>query len=474
MLKHTLVSIFLLLALVMQARCDTPCSNALASRFVDSDYWSDAVARARTEFMRTRPHPFSRCDITVLVPREDGTILRASHNQNGLGYPASTVKLTYLASAIAWCKQKGFKFSCIDAHLRPMIQTSDNFETGVVVDLITESHNIEVGALGQKDPKYEAFLKQRNFTQTLFESRGLLEDQVILSKTYPTNSGSVPSGAEAMIRKQFGQNAMKPKCAASLMAEIAWSDVYNFFERNYLLGMLQHARYAYSSIGMGTPPGSVLYNKVGNAYDTLEEIAYIKLPNGYDMVLAVYTNGYEPSEPEINNLSYLAELIIDYLGIYRVLGYKVILDTRDAVVSGPGWTKKTDKPDKFGNDYFENSGSFATKEGIQAIAPNATWQEQVPNNIFEVSVWTPEDPHFGDVTYTVRHASGTDAFKVSQQVNGGRWTKLGDFNFEISQNALITVSAASNRPFFANAVKLTQWPSCRLVPGTSCASLPFL
>lgn len=408
-------------------------------------------------YLANRPHPFSRCDITILLPQTDGTYIRASYNQNGLGYPASTIKLTYLVSAIEWCKRTGQSHDCMDVHIRPMIYTSDNFETGVVVDFITGSTNYHPSTMNASTPEFQQWWHKRNLTNAYFSSRGLLEDQVLISKTYPTNSGSMPSGAEALLREVLGQNQMKPKCAASLMAEIAGGLIHPGPATDYMLGILQHARYSYTSIGKGTPPGSVMHNKVGNAYDTLEEIAYVKLPSGSDIILAIYTNGFEPSEPEIDNLSYLAELIIDGLGLSNTP--KSIYTATQAVTKGSGWSDISTRPDKYGTHYLENSGN---------VGASASWKPVLSTGLYEVSVWTPENPAFGTAIYTLNHAYGTDSFPLSQRVNGGRWVKLGDFNFIQGKPVSISVASSNGGPFYANAVKFEKWPSCNGIPGTVC------
>jgi len=50
----------------------------------------------------------------------------------------SCVKLTYLLSAMHWCEAQGKRYDCLDEHVRPMISISSNFETGVIVDIITK------------------------------------------------------------------------------------------------------------------------------------------------------------------------------------------------------------------------------------------------------------------------------------------------------------------------------------------------
>jgi hypothetical protein len=37
-----------------------------------------------------------------------------------------------------WCEAQGKRYDCLDEHVRPMISISSNFETGVIVDIITK------------------------------------------------------------------------------------------------------------------------------------------------------------------------------------------------------------------------------------------------------------------------------------------------------------------------------------------------
>jgi hypothetical protein len=63
-----------------------------------------------------------------LIPQKDGSWRRGSFNGDEVAYPASTVKLTYLVSAVHWCEQQGKPFDCLEPHVRGMITISDNFE----------------------------------------------------------------------------------------------------------------------------------------------------------------------------------------------------------------------------------------------------------------------------------------------------------------------------------------------------------
>lgn len=55
--------------------------------------------------------------------------------------------------------------------------------------------------------------------------------------------------------------------------------------------------------------GTTIYNKPGLAYDTLEDIAYIILPNKQEFVISVFSNGYQRST-DAGALSLFTEMVI--------------------------------------------------------------------------------------------------------------------------------------------------------------------
>ena len=74
----------------------------------------------------------------------------------------------------------------------------------------------------------------------------------------------------------------------------------------------------HSSLGGGLPAGSLHENKVGNAFDTLEDIVYAELPNGRRLIVAALSNGYAEGEAEpwdIARLNGFTGLLIARLGI---------------------------------------------------------------------------------------------------------------------------------------------------------------
>jgi len=241
-----------------------------------------------------------------------------------------------------------------------------------------------------------------------------------------------------------------------------------------MIEMLEHRTFSgFSSFGFGLPPGTILHNKIGDAYDTVEDIAQIILPNGKELILAAYSDGYEPLQPgdyDISNLGYFAELVIKNLNLDAgnppQLIYTIASTSNFKTVGD--WTKASTDSDKYGDSYIY-------KNGVKGGNSIAAWFFNVPTDgIYEVAIWWPEGirtDRSAQVTITVTHADGNDGYTVSMRSRGGRWVKLDDLNFTPSKMGKIEIS--DNVPdaplhIMANAVKITQWPSCNGIPGAVC------
>jgi hypothetical protein len=99
-----------------------------------------------------------------------------------------------------------------------------------------------------------------------------LSNQILTSKTYPTNSGFPLIGAEKVQREDTGGNVMQPLCSSILMLELMKGDkiLPTPIEesREYMKSMLFHQpKIGQSTIGYGLPSGTILYNKLGLAYE---------------------------------------------------------------------------------------------------------------------------------------------------------------------------------------------------------------
>ena len=426
----------------------------------DDGNLDQALAQARADFLAIKPY-VSRLDATILLPDDDGTWRRGSYNPNAIAYPASCVKLAYLAAAMYWERTHGHPYDYLDWCVGPMVAESDNYATGETVDEITGAPNYQTTTY---DATFWAWYNQRLFTENYLQSRGLHENQVVLHTTYPTNSGSSPSGAELLARNYRGPNMMQPKCSASLMLEIVKGAIEPGATA-YMRALLASDPWGGNSeFGFGLPPGSLYENKLGLAYDTLEDIAYVVLPNGREFVLAAYSNGFQGPEPgnpypwDASLLGVFCEMVIDELGLTVGCPPKIRMDNTDAAVAVTGsWDVITDQTvdyDMFGDSYLSTLSEHSATASV-------TWDLNVPfTGQYEICVWSPQKSTATTVTYTVNHAAGATDVDVDQTHCGGRWFKLGDFGIDAGQGSVVLTNAARRRDrvVMADAVKITKWP----------------
>jgi protein phosphatase methylesterase 1 len=274
----------------------------------------DARVQAAVEEARARFLPagrLDRLDVTVLLAAKDGRWRRGSVGGRTSWYPASCVKLGFAVAAAHWCESAGRPADCLDVHVAPMLQVSDNVETGFVVDAVSGAPN---GPAESAD--YEAWFAKRLYTEDLLAGHGLLDGQHFINKTYPTNSGEEPAGLEALARERHGRNAMHADGAANLMLAIV-SGRFGRPATDYLRARLRRPPVSrHSFMGGGFPEGTLYESKVGDAYDTLAEIVHAELPDGRRVIIAAFSNGRDPDGPDEQDLTGLAgfaELLLERL-----------------------------------------------------------------------------------------------------------------------------------------------------------------
>ena len=173
------------------------------------------------------------------------------------------------------------------------------------------------------------------------------------------------------------------------------------------------------------PPGSLHENKVGNAFDTLEDIVYAELPNGRRLIVAALSNGYAEGEAEpwdIARLNGFTELLIDRLGITRGL-------------PAPSY------PDGKARDDAHYS-----------------WRVDAPEaGMYEIAVWYESDPAgTAAADYVIEGASGATTTRLDQRAWGARWIKLGDVQLD-GGAGVVTVTNAGTGRLTPGRLRVTRW-----------------
>ena len=386
---------------------------------IDDARVQQAVESARSEFLSGQP--FDRFHVTALVEGPDGRWRRGSVEGDALAYPASCVKLAYLVAAVHWCAEHGRGPDCIDAQTRPMIVDSDNVAAGIVVDTISGVAN---GPVEGADT--ESWIESRRYTERVLERAGLLGKQRLLTKTYPTNSGEEPADLEKFAWQRLGRNAMSADLTARLMLAIQSGAIEPQATR-YMRELLRRPTFSpNSALGGGLPPGTVHENKIGVAFDTLEDVMYAQLPNGRRLIVAAFSNGLDSRDAEpwdVATLGRFTELLLDRL------------DLRNGL-----------------------PGSRYSNPTVGRDPPH--WSLYIPaDGRYEIAVWYPAlVGNAATVDYVVMQAAGITRLRLDQTMWGARWIKLGDFDL-LHGAAEISLEAIGPGHLAAGPVRIARWPT---------------
>lgn len=461
----------------------------------DDEHMSRIIEAVRDDFLDnyTAVPAFRNLEATILIREPDQSRQRSSGSGSGtrksvwyrgmtshashITYPASTVKMAFMAASLHYCREKGLPMGCIDEHVRPMMVYSDNFETGVVVDLITEMPNV-ANLTSTSDPRWPEFLRRRSYTAHLLDRFKLLGNQIMMSKTYPTNSGAGPLGAEQVIIDNIGRNHMQSCCAASLLLDLRMggpllsnASAPNYATKQQLIdycttSLFQRRYDGHSTFGYSMPPGTLLHTKSGVAYTTVQEIAHITLPNKREAILAAYTpDGFQRGN-DFGILGVFAEMLLEALGLYQGLPPIVQMRTTDptATYTTHGTWNHVDRSqclDCLGR------GCIVSKD----VDASVEWTADLPEDgLYELTVYSPTVSQATAITasVTVRHQYGTNHLSWNQRIFS-RWQSLGEFFFQKGKNTItIKRAAGSAGTLSLDAIKLSKYPICNGAPGVVC------
>jgi hypothetical protein len=260
----------------------------------------------------------------------------------------------------------------------------------------------------------------------VLERAGLLGNQRLLTKTYPTNSGQEPAGLEELAWKQLGRNAMSTNLGANLMLALQ-SGAIEPQATQYMRSLLRRPTFSdQGSLGAGLPPGSLQENKSGLAFDTLEDIMYAELPNGRRLVIAALSNGWDQTEPQpwdIARLGHLTELLIERLDLGQGLPRPRYL-----------------QPARLAD------GSFA-------------WSLDAPEEAeYEIAAWYAADAgRTPAALYAIDDADDGLSVQLDQRVWGERWIKLGDFGLQRG-GGKVKLSGTAPGSLDGGRLRVAQWP----------------
>ncbi|HEY0548153.1 MAG TPA: serine hydrolase [Verrucomicrobiae bacterium] len=231
----------------------------------------------------------------TLVDLRDAKQPRAGSFRGGVAiYPASVVKMFYLAAAHRWMDDGKLEDSEeLRRALRDMIVDSSNDATHYVLDSITGT----TGGPELPEAEMKIWGEKRNAVNRYFNSLGYTH---INANQKPWNDG--PYGRERVwVGKDFGnRNALTTDATARLLSEMALGYCVSAKRSEEMLKL--HARdfaakgseddQAHGFTAPGLPRDTKLWSKAGWTNTARHDAAYVELADGRKFVLVTFTTGH--------------------------------------------------------------------------------------------------------------------------------------------------------------------------------------
>jgi beta-lactamase class A len=291
--------LLLLLALVVcaPAGAQTPQAQAAASPRLQKIV--DDAARAALDKFREKGLAEKNLAVTLIDLTDPARPEQASFRGAEPIYPASVVKLFYLAAAHRWMEDGRLKETDeFGRGLRDMIVESSNDATAYVLDSLT---GVSSGA--ELSPaELKKWGEKRNAVNRYFAALG-----------YTVGAGGInvnqkpwcegPYGRERQFlgSKYENRNKLTTDATARLLAEIVSGRAVTPERSRRMLELLKRDfsgksedpdDQAHGFTGLALEPGARLWSKAGWTSTARHDAAYVELPDGHRLVLVTFTTDF--------------------------------------------------------------------------------------------------------------------------------------------------------------------------------------
>jgi beta-lactamase class A len=273
----------------------------------------DEAARQTLAKFANKKLQENQLSITLIDLRDPEHPAQASFRGNERIYPASVVKLFYLAAAHRWLEDKKIEDTPeLRRALKDMIVDSSNEATQYIVDVVT--HTTAGYELPAKE--MEEWQEKRNVVNRYYSSLGYTNINVN-QKTFCEDA----YGRERASRGPNGENRNKltTDATARLLAEIVTAKSVTSARSGQMMELLKRdysgtskdpddQAHGFTGIALKGVPGVRLWSKAGWTSTTRHDAAYLELPNGSKFVLVTFTTDHA-NEREI--IPAVARIVID-------------------------------------------------------------------------------------------------------------------------------------------------------------------
>ena len=273
----------------------------------------DEAAKTTLQKFADKKLDEKQLSITLIDLRDPAHPATASFRGNERIYPASVVKLFYLAAAHRWLEDKKIEDTPeLRRALKDMIVDSSNEATQYIVDVLTHT----TGGYELPPEEMKEWQYKRDAMNRYFASLGYTNINVN-QKTFCEDA----YGRERVSRLPDGSNRNKltTDATARLMMEIVKGKAVNPQRSAQMMELLKRdytgtgkdpddQGHGFTGIALTGIDGGRLWSKAGWTSTTRHDVAYLELPNGSRFVLATFTTDHA-NEREI--IPTVAKVVID-------------------------------------------------------------------------------------------------------------------------------------------------------------------
>jgi beta-lactamase class A len=224
-------------------------------------------------------------DLAITLIDLNGSV-RADYHGHVPFYPASVIKLFFMADVFATHKDK---VGDVDHALKEMISVSDNDATAYLVDILADT------APGPplKGRALNRYIDRRRAINRRFERLGYENVSAMMK---PWSFGPYGVDMQVLGENRVNRNKLTANATASLLYWIEQrrapgaEQMMSLLERP-LAPLRAEENQVTEFIGEALPAGARLWSKAGWTSEVRHDAAYVELPDGRKLVLVIFTRG---------------------------------------------------------------------------------------------------------------------------------------------------------------------------------------
>lgn len=248
---------------------------------------------------RQNPVHSNQIAVTCVDLRDPNHPSTAQYRGDAMIYPASVIKLFYLASAHRWMEDGKIQDTPeLRRAMKDMIVESYNEATHYVIDVLTGTTS------GPELPEKELddWFEKRNAVTRYFTSLGYTH---VVANKKPWCEGPYGREWQSIQRQKPNRNMLSTDDTARLLCEIATDRCVTAPRCGQMRELLRRdpnkpleetgdpdQNNAFTGFALRNAPGVKLWSKAGWTSQARHDAALIELPNGARFVLVTFTEGH--------------------------------------------------------------------------------------------------------------------------------------------------------------------------------------